>query len=122
MEGQMKKPDGVRPEPALKTTLQRTNNSTKSARFCKPDVDTTGILTDEEIFDLGRIRIGLDKAEEIIEHINSLSRETGLPLRQIQTYPLKLMSNDISVLMFAHDAAEQRIKAAAFAAVEGVAA
>ena len=80
--------------------------------------DTAGILSYEQIEDLGRIKIGLGKAEEIIETVNALAIETGLPLRLVQIYPLKLLSNDISVLMFAHEAAEKRIRAAAFSALE----
>jgi len=122
MKATIKKPDGVRPEPALKTTLQRTNYSPFHADGKYIEPDTTGILTDDQVFDLGRIRIGLDKVEEVIENVNALAIETGLPLRLVPVHPLKLTVNDIVVLMFAHNAAEQRIRAAAFAAVEGMAA
>lgn len=86
------------------------------SKYVEPDL--AGALTDEQLVDLGRIKLGLDKAEEIIEHINNLIIDTGLPLRLIQIYPLKLVSNDISILMVAHEAAEKRIKASALAAVE----
>lgn len=91
--------------------MDTTNNKTAQP-------DTTGILTDDQLVDLGRIKIGLHKAEEIIERINTLAIDTGLPLRLIPIYPLKLVSNDISMLFFAYEAAEKRICAAAFEAVE----
>jgi len=113
----MKKPDGVRPEPALIATQQRANYSSMPAHG-KYVPDLTGILTDDQITDLGRIKIGLHKAEELVEHINTLATDTGLPLRLIPIYPLKLTANDIVVLMTAHNAGENRIREAAFAAVE----
>lgn len=95
-------------------TLSDTQRTVK--RYIEPDLN--GILTDDQLTDLGRIKIGLGKAEELIENVNALATETGLQLRRIEIYPLRLVSNDISILLFAHNSAEERIRAAAFNATE----
>lgn len=81
-----------------------------------------GLLTCSQIVELGRIRLGLSRIKEAIERINNLAADTGLPLRQVPEYPLALLANDISQLAFAHEQAEKRIKEAAFAAAERLAA
>jgi len=73
----------------------------------------SGFLTDEQIVDLGSLKIGLFKIDDLIERVNTLAADTGLPLREIPTYHPKLMSNDISMLFCAHEQALQRIQAAA---------
>ena len=80
--------------------------------------DITGLLTDGQLVDLGRIRLGLDKITELIEIVNSLALDMGLPLRPVSEVSAALMGNDISRLVCAHDQAEQRIRKAAFAAVK----
>lgn len=91
--------------------------------FNKPTMpDTTGILTDDQLADLGRIKISLWKIKDVIDHVNALAIDTGLPLRLIPAYPIALMSNDISRCAYAHETAEKRIRAAAFEAVERMAA
>ena len=81
-----------------------------------------GLLTEQQIVDLGRIVLGIYRIQDVIQRINLLAQETGLPLRLIPEYHAALLGNDISQLMFSHDLAEKRIAAAAFAAVEGLAA
>jgi hypothetical protein len=80
--------------------------------------DTTGILTDDRLIDLGRIKIGLLKIYDLIESVNALAAAAGLEIRPIPTNPVTLAENDISRIVFAHEQAENRIKQAAFAAVE----
>lgn len=99
---------------------QRPNDATNPDYFQCPDI--TGILTDEQFVDLGRIRIGLWKIEELIGIVNSLAADAGLPIRAISTNPIALAENDISRIVYAHEQAEKRIAAAAFAAVERMAA
>lgn len=77
-----------------------------------------GLMTDDQIAHLGRIRLGLYKIADAIQRINIMAQESGLPLRLIPDYPPALMANDISQLMFSHDLAEKRIAAAAHEAVE----
>ena len=77
-----------------------------------------GLLDDQQLEQLGRIKIGLYRLKDAIERINALAAETGLPLRPIPDFPLGLMGNDISQLAFSHELAEKRIRAAAFEAVE----
>lgn len=84
--------------------------------------DITGLLTDDQLCELGRMKAGLFRIRAAIDNLNEAALETGLPLRQIPVFTLGLMSNDISSLAFYHDQAEKRIKAAAFQAVERVAA
>lgn len=80
--------------------------------------DITGLLTDQELEALGRLKSGLWKIQDAIARINSLAVSTGLPLRQVSEVSVALMANDISSLAFSHELAEQRIRAAAFEAVE----
>lgn len=84
--------------------------------------DITGILTDDQLADLGRIKIALWKLEELTDVINALALDADLPLRPIPDVSLALMENDISRIAHAHQQAENRIKQAAFAAVERLAA
>lgn len=81
-----------------------------------------GLLSDEQIIHLGRVQLGLIKIREAIERINSLANESGFSLRTIPDYHLGMMANDISHLMFSHELAEKRLAAAAFEAVERLAA
>ena len=106
----------------------RVHNITRPARLQrdKPVIhaepDTTGILVDAQIVDLGRIKIGLMKIRDLIRVVNDLAIDTGLSLRLIPDWPVTLMGNDISVLLCLHEKAENRIKQSAFAAVERMAA
>lgn len=81
-----------------------------------------GLLTDEQIIELGRIQLGLIKIREAIGRVNSLANESGFSLRAIPDFHLGMMGNDISQLMFSHELAEKRLAAAAFEAVERLAA
>lgn len=82
--------------------------------------DLAGLLTDDQLKDLGKLRLGLDKILEIAEHVNQLALETGLYLRPVDVLSCHLMANDISRIFCAHFNAEDRIRAAALAAVEEV--
>lgn len=79
--------------------------------FSQPDY--SGYLTDDQLADLGRLKIGLEKIGEIIDRVNALASATGLELRLVPTFHAILMMNDISVLNYAHEQAVQRIQAAA---------
>lgn len=83
---------------------------------------TDGLLTDDEFARLGRIKAGLFRIEDAIQRVNALAIETGQPMRLIDTFPVALMGNDISIIVGAHERAEKRIAAAARAAVESRAA
>lgn len=78
-------------------------------------VDYTGYLTDDQLADLSRLKNGLHKIGEMIDSVNSLASATGLELRTIPTFHAILMLNDISVLLYAHGQAVQRIQAEAMA-------
>lgn len=82
--------------------------------------DTTGILHDEQLLDIGLIKISLFKLKEMIDAVNSLASDNGLSIRPIPDTPLALVHNDLSRIVFAHVQAEKRIRTAAFAAVEMV--
>lgn len=75
------------------------------------------LLTDAEIMQLGRIRLGLDKIKAASERLNELARETGFEIRPLDLIPVALMGNDLCVLVTSHYRAEQAAKVAAFAAV-----
>lgn len=99
-----------------------TQHPAKIKPIVHAEPDTTGILTDEQLIDLGRIKIALWKIEELIISVNNLALDACLPIRAIPTIPLALAENDISIIVYAHEQAESRIRAAAFAAVERMAA
>jgi hypothetical protein len=84
--------------------------------FSPPDYD--GYLTDDQLADLGRLHVALHKIGEMIDRVNFLAAATNLPLRAIPTFHAILMSNDISVLHFAHKQAVQRIQAEAMERLE----
>lgn len=86
------------------------------ANLSEPDI--TGILHDEQLLDIGLIKISLFKIKELIDAVNSLASDNDLSVRQIPDTPLALVHNDLSKIVYAHVQAEKRIRAAAFAAVE----
>lgn len=77
---------------------------------------TEDLLTDDEIVHLGRIRIGLDRIKEATARLNALAVESGFALRLLDPIPVALMGNDISILITAHERAENAIRDAAFTA------
>lgn len=81
--------------------------------FTPPDY--SGYLTDDQLEDLNRLKIGLHKISELIDRVNSLAAATGLELRTVPTFHAVLMLNDISVLFYAHRQAVQRVQAEAMA-------
>ena len=81
------------------------------------NADTTGLLTEDQLIELGRIVSGCHKLQDTIKRINDAALHTGIPLRLMPEFHPVLMCNDISVLMHAHEQAEKRIREAAFAAV-----
>lgn len=80
------------------------------------------LLHDEQLENLGRIKIGLVKLKDAIERINILAKNTGLEIRNISTVDLALMANDISILAHAHELAEKAIQERARATIEKLAA
>ena len=78
----------------------------------------SGILSDSELVALGRIKLGIDKIEKLIAHLNALSKATGLSLRHVERTELALLGNDISRLAKAHEQAELDIKASAQAILD----
>lgn len=77
-----------------------------------------GILSDSELVALGRIELGIYKIEKLIDHLNALTRATGLPLRHVDKTQLALLENDIVILSKAHELAEQKIKESAMAMLD----
>ena len=67
---------------------------------------------------LGRIKLGIDKIEKLILHLNAITKETGLSLRHVERTELALLGNDISRLAKAHEQAELEIKASAQAILD----
>ena len=84
----------------------------------QPQPDVTGLLNDNQLYEIGRIRFGLDKIKELIERVNALALDTGLQLRPVSELSAVLMANDISRIVYSHGQAEDRIRHAAFKAVE----
>ena len=76
------------------------------------------ILSDAELVALGRIKLGVDKTEKMIAHLNALSVATGLPLRHVSSAELALLHNDISKIARGHELAEDEIKKSALALLE----
>lgn len=68
------------------------------------------ILSDQQIQELAAIRNDCDRGVALIERINQRALKTGMDLRQIPDYPLRLVTNDISQLMCAHMDAEQELR------------
>jgi hypothetical protein len=92
------------------------NTAPRTLPLAQPD--TSDLLTDAQLENLGRIKIRTQKIRDAIARTNQLAVDTGLPLRLVPDFPLGQLLNDISVLVFAHERAENWIRAAAFAAVE----
>lgn len=80
--------------------------------------DLTGLLLDDQLHDIGRVKISLFKIKYAIDAVNTLVVSSGLSVRLISDSFINLMHNDISKIAFAHEQAEKRIRTAAFAAVE----
>lgn len=66
---------------------------------------TASLLTDEQLEQMGKIKIALEKIQEAADRVNTMSNETGLPLQSIPSFSLGQMANDISNLVFAHNLA-----------------
>lgn len=79
--------------------------------FAPPDYE--GYLTEAQLDDLSRLKLGLHKIGEMIDRVNALASATGLELRLVPTFHAILMLNDISVLRYAHGQAITRIQDAA---------
>lgn len=80
---------------------------------------TDNLLTNEQIYELGRLHGGLLNIKQSIERLNAFAKSTGLELRPVETLSIALMGNDISVLIKSHERAEEAIAAHAYA-VAGV--
>ncbi|RFC31632.1 MAG: hypothetical protein DID92_2727745640 [Candidatus Nitrotoga sp. SPKER] len=87
---------------------------------CEPDL--SGLMTDCQLQDVGRVKVSLFKIKDALDAVNTLIIGSGLSIRLIPGSFVDLMCNDISVLAFAHEQAEKRIRAAALATVESEAA
>jgi len=79
--------------------------------------DISGLLTDYQLEDFGLIILSLFKILDFITAMNEVIRENGAPIRLVPTDSLALVENDISIAVHKHKQAENRIKEAAFAAV-----
>ncbi len=92
--------------------LDTTNNKAAPSHgtASTPQNDYSGLLSDDQILDLGRLKLGLSRIEEMIEVINGLAADSGFELREIPAYFPKLMLNDISRLITRHLLAEHSIK------------
>jgi hypothetical protein len=71
-----------------------------------------GLLTDDQLMELGKIRVALDKIDNAIERVNKMIKHTGLDIRTIE-YEHRLPGNDISKLVYASCQAEKAITGAA---------
>ena len=90
----------------------------RASTLPQAEPDITGILHDEQLLDIGLIKISLFKIKELIDAVNSLASDNDLSIRSIPDIHLALAHNDLSKIVFAHVQAEKRICAAAFAAAE----
>ena len=87
-----------------------------------------GLLTPEELLAVLKLKQFIVRIQDAIDTANheavrsGLARHDGSPLRKIELWPAALLANDLSQVLFAHELAEKRIRAAAFAAVERMAA
>lgn len=82
----------------------------------------TAPLTPDELQRMDRLFRGLSRHRELTEKINAMAKESGLPLRQIPTYPAGLMGNDLSQILFSHNLLVERLRAEALERLGGVAA
>jgi hypothetical protein len=79
---------------------------------------TEGLLPPEALEAICVIDARLYNHRISIELTNQMAADLGLSLRLIPTFPIGLMGNDISKLLYIHEQAEKRIKKAALAATE----
>lgn len=86
------------------------------------DEEAQRLLNDQQLLNLGRIKLGILKIKEAIDRANALIAETGLDIRRIPDYHLGMSLNDIGQLAFLHGLAEDKIKKAAQEATERLAA
>lgn len=89
-----------------------TNTNAAPARTASetPQNDYSGLLSDDQILDLGRLKLGLYRIEDMIAAVNGLAADSGFELREIPAYFPKLMLNDISRLVRRHELAEHTLK------------
>jgi hypothetical protein len=80
------------------------------------------MLTDEQLAELGRIKLGILRIQDAIDRVNHIAAQTGLPLRQVALWPAILMANDISLLVHAHEVVVKENRAAAMERLERFAA
>lgn len=60
------------------------------------------LLTDEQIFAVGRYQSGLSKLLTAIRNLNAHANEHGLDIRPLPDYPLALSLSDSQNLVAAH--------------------
>lgn len=63
------------------------------------------ILTDAQLAELGRIKIGIWKIQDAMERLNALIDASGLPIRRAEWFTLSLQLNDISQIAFSDELA-----------------
>lgn len=68
-----------------------------------------GLLTDDQLYLLGRMILGIAKVRDAIDRLNDAAAEGGLYIRQADSRSLDLMGNDISMIAARHVAAEKDI-------------
>lgn len=96
----------------------------------QPNVEPSieGLLTPEELLLVLKLKQFITRIQDAIDTANHEAARSGLtlhdgtPLRKIEMWPAALLANDLSQVMFSHELAEKRIREAAFAAVERLAA
>jgi len=77
-------------------------------------VNYDGHLTDDQLIILGRMKHGVHKIQDMIKHLNNLSRETGLYFDTVDTVDLMMIVNDISRYAKKHEQAEEQIRKTLF--------
>lgn len=88
-----------------------------------PDPSIEGLLTPEEHEHALRLAQYVAAIRRSIDRLNvesgKLTRPDGAPLRKVEAWPVALIGNDLSIVLFAHEQAEKRLAIAAQDAVIG---
>lgn len=69
------------------------------------------LLSDESLEVIGRYSNALFFVKRATDRLNLMAYESGLPIRQVETFQLALPGNDISQLLFSHELAVQMMQA-----------
>ena len=66
------------------------------------------ILTDTQLEELGRLKLGVLKMLELTDRLNALSASISPLIRNVSPAAFLMVSNDISKLVFAHELAKDK--------------